>query len=118
MGAPETSPSAGPFTAIVDTGADMSLAPKSLLLAAQAPSLFEAQLRSPWGETHGVMIYLADLKIAGQLLVGVEFAADDVTDELILGRNVLNKLALFLDGPRAQTDLPPESSLQRLRHSS
>jgi hypothetical protein len=95
----------------------MSVAPKSLLLAIQAPSLFEAQLRSPWGETHSVMIYLADLQIDGQLLAGVEFGGDDIGDELILGRNVLNKLALFLDGPRTQTDLPPESTLQRLRHA-
>ena len=115
LGAPETQPTAGPYQAQLDTGADISVMPRDILLSIQAPSLFEAQLRSPWGETHPLVIYMVDLLIEEHLLAGVQVAADELTDELILGRNVLNKLPVFLDGPQRQTHIPVDALVERLR---
>ncbi len=42
LAAPGIAQTAGPFVALIDTGADASLVPKSILLALGAPSLFEA----------------------------------------------------------------------------
>ena len=79
--------------------------------------MFEAQLRSPWGERHAVVIYLADVIIGAERFPGVEIAADESETEYILGRNILSKLALFLDGPQQLTHILAEPLLQRLRAS-
>jgi hypothetical protein len=41
--------------------------------------------------------------------------ADEHGDEIILGRDVLNRLPLFMDGLGQQTDLLDEAAAQRLR---
>lgn len=46
-----------------------------------------------------VKVYLLDVGIGRARLPGIEVAADDVEDEVIVGRNVLNRLTLLLDGP-------------------
>jgi predicted aspartyl protease len=99
LAAPGGAQAPAPLTALIDTGADTSLAPQSVLVALGAPSLFEAQLRAPWGELPAVVIYLTDVVIGSERFPGIEFAADESESEVILGRNLLNKLALFLDGP-------------------
>lgn len=38
-------------------------------------------------------------------LPSVQIVADDQGDEVILGRNVLNKLVLTLEGPRGTLDI-------------
>jgi len=115
LAAPGAVQTAGPFLALIDTGADASLVPKSILLTLGAPSMFEAHLRSPWGELHAVVMHLADVLIESERLPAIELAANDNDDEFILGRNILNKLSLFLDGPQQVTQLLSEPTLQRLR---
>ena len=115
LAVPDAAPAVEPYTALIDTGADTSLAPKSVLLRLGAPALFEAQLRSPWGEPRAVMIYLADLLVGTQRFPGIEFAADDLETEFILGRNFLNKLGLLLNGPDRITQVLPDAIIQRLR---
>lgn len=117
LAAPGSARTIGPFPALVDTGADTSLVPKTILLALGAPSLFEAQLRGPWGEPHAVVVYLADLFIGTARLPAIELAADEDEVEFLLGRNVLNKLPLFLDGPQLVTQLLSEPVAERLRSS-
>lgn len=117
LAAPGLTETVGPFTALIDTGADTSLVPKSVLLALGAPSLFEAQLRSPWGELHPVVVYLADILIGAERYPGIEVAADETDTEFILGRNLLNKLSLLLDGPHQVTQFLAEPAIQRLRTS-
>lgn len=115
LAAPGTSQTAGPFPALIDTGADTSVVPKSVLLMLGAPSMFEAHLRSPWGEVHAVVMHLADVLIGSDRFPTIELAANESDDEFVLGRNVLNKLPLFLDGPQQVTQLLSEPTLQRLR---
>jgi len=94
-----------PLTALLDTGADITLVPAAYLRAIQADETYTAQMRSQWGAPFPVTIHLIDLEIAGQRLPAVEVAADDVGEDILLGRNVLNELILLLDGPRAQADI-------------
>ena len=58
-----------------------------------------------WGESQPVAVHLVDIEIDGHRLPGIEVIADDYSDQAILGRNVLNKLILLLDGAAPQTDI-------------
>jgi hypothetical protein len=44
--------------------------------------------------------YPADVLIGSDRFPAIQPAADDNDGDLVLGRNLLNKLALFLDGPQ------------------
>jgi len=103
------------YAAIVDTGADMTNAPAEILEKLQAQAVQETNMVSQWGDVHPVVLYLVDLEVEGQLFPGVMVAGDEKTDEIILGRNLLNRLPIFLDGPRQQTYLVDDANLRRLR---
>lgn len=85
--------------AIMDTGADATIVPISMLRPIGARRVFETGLRSQWGERRSVFLYLVDLEINGVTLPAVYVAGDEVGREVVLGRNALNKLVVTLDGP-------------------
>ncbi len=89
----------------LDTGADITLIPAPQLQTIGSDEIYTAYLRLHWGEADLVAIHLVDLDIAGHRLPGVEVVADDYSNRVLLGRNVLNKLILLLDGPQNQTDI-------------
>lgn len=96
--------------ALLDTGSDGSLVPLDYLRQTLALPLTDTRIRSHWGEWRSVQLFAVDielnhlnLKFPGALVVG-----DDQGDGVILGRNFLNKLRLFLDGPGNFTDVPPQ----------
>lgn len=95
----------GPFKAFVDTGADSSMIPIQHIR--QLGLKFETRkyLRSQWGESRRVNMYRVDLGIGNILLPAVEVVGDDRSDELIIGRNVLNKLILTLNGLRQTLEI-------------
>lgn len=103
------------YAGIVDTGADMTIAPAEILIDLQAQEIQETNLVSQWGDVHPVVLYLVDIEIDGQVFPGVMVAGDDTTDEVILGRNLLNMLPLFLDGPQQETHLVADVLVRRLR---
>ena len=96
--APATNQSAE-LTAIVDTGADGTIIPIQHLQRIEARRAYEASMRSQWGERRSVFLYVVDLKIGELILPGVYVVGDELGDETVLGRNVLNELRLLLDGP-------------------
>ena len=93
------------LSALLDTGADGSLMPEALLASVQADRLRQVRIHSHWGETRVAMVYLVDLEVAGQRLPAVEVVADNQGEDVLLGRNVLNRLILLLDGPTRATDV-------------
>ena len=103
------------LTAIVDTGADATIVPEALLLEIQATPVEPGQIKTQWGEVHPVTVYLLDVQVEKILLPGMLVAGDPTTDEIVLGRNVLNKLPLFLDGPAQRTELLDDATVKRLR---
>ncbi|MBI5301959.1 MAG: retroviral-like aspartic protease family protein [Chloroflexi bacterium] len=104
------------FEAIVDTGADATIVPEDIARRLRASPLNPAHLETQWGDVHPVTMYLLDIQIGEVNLPSVVVAGDPESDEIILGRNVLNKLALFLDGPAQQTDVLDDTMVNRLRH--
>ncbi len=108
-------PYVGPFDAIVDTGADMTVFPLSLLHQAKARSTGDGQLRTAFGDVHAVTFFLIDVQIENFVLPAVLVAGDKNVQEITLGRNVLNKLAILLDGPQEQTQILKDTEIERLR---
>lgn len=93
------------FPALLDTGADTSLVPVAYLQGIQAEKVDVGRLRSHWGEWRSVAIYTVDLEVAGERLPAIDVVGDDQGDQILLGRNISNKLILLLDGPHSQSDV-------------
>ena len=91
--------------ALIDTGADGTLVPISYLRQMLAPALTTRRLRSHWGEWRSVQLFALDFEIVGRRLVNVFVIGDEQGDEIVLGRNVLNRLRLSLDGVANETEL-------------
>lgn len=50
-------------------------------------------------------LYLVDVQIGEITLPGIEVVGDEQTNEVVLGRDVLNRLRVLLDGPRRSTNI-------------
>lgn len=105
LGYPEESLKLGPLTAIIDTGADGTLVPQALIDQLGAPFVDDIRIRSHWGEWRNIQIFTLDIGIGSLRLPAIEVLGDESGDEIILGRNLLNKLHLLLNGPKNQVEL-------------
>lgn len=106
LAVPERAPTLGPIHALVDTGADGTLVATSLIEQLDVPIVYATNLRSHLGgDLHRVPVHKVDLVFDGFRLPGIEVVGDDWGNEIIIGRNVLNKLQLLLDGPKQITEL-------------
>ena len=94
--------------ALLDTGSDGSLVPIAYLRQVFAPALIDTRIRSHWGEWRSAQLFVVDLELDGLRLPGVFVVGDEQGDEIVLGRNVLNKLRLLLDGPASATEIPAQ----------
>ncbi len=101
-----------PAPALFDTGSDFTLVPLSDLLRMDAPEAQSAFLRGLWSEQRPVTVYLVDLHLENRVLpdvevVGIEDESSETEEEseIILGRNVLNRLILLLDGPSEYAEI-------------
>jgi predicted aspartyl protease len=59
-------------------------------------------LRGYTGSRRSVRTYLVDVEVGPITLPGIEIVGDEAADEVLLGRDVLNKLRMLLDGPGRQ----------------
>ncbi len=90
--------------ALLDTGSDGTLVPIVHLRQILAPPMIDTHIRSHWGEWRSAQMFVVDIELAGLRLPGVFVVGDELGAEIVLGRNVLNKLRVLLDGPSALTD--------------
>lgn len=84
---------------LVDSGADATLIPLAVLSAAGVRKIDEAWARTVSGERYPVSVFVATITIGAYILDAVELLANDRTDEVIIGRDVLNQLIVTLNGP-------------------
>jgi hypothetical protein len=103
--APESSEWYGPYPALVDTGADFSVIPLELLRPLNPPSIRPVILSSQWKDRRQVLIYKIDLRVGEIVLPAIDVAGDPYSGDVLLGRNLLNKLDLRLQGPALQLHL-------------
>ena len=90
----------GPLPALVDSGADSTIIPARYLNEFQVEVADRKIIRSHWGEGRIVSIYLLDVGIAGVRLPSIEIVSDEFSVDVLIGRNILNKLRVLLDGPK------------------
>ncbi|PKO22016.1 MAG: hypothetical protein CVU38_11630 [Chloroflexi bacterium HGW-Chloroflexi-1] len=83
----------------------MTLIPLTHLEQIGAPELDEAGLRSHWGDYTPMTTYLVDIQFSTGILPGIAVVGDLYGNEILLGRNVLNKMLLLIDGPCQITDV-------------
>lgn len=93
------------LAALLDTGSDGSLVPIAHLEEILAPPLTDTHIRSHWGEWRTVQLFVVDIELGQLRLPDVLVVGDEQGDEIVLGRNVLNKLRLLLDGPAGFTEI-------------
>jgi predicted aspartyl protease len=98
LSTPELGLYTAPLSAIIDTGADGTIVPTQYLRTIQAAIEEQGRLSSQWGQSRLVNLYLVDIEIDARTLPGIWVVGDTIGNELILGRNVLNRLRLLLDG--------------------
>jgi hypothetical protein len=102
---PDESFTVGPLKAFVDTGADASIVPLRYL-GPLDPKIGDSKfLRSPRGDQMAVFTYVLDVGVAGLRLPSIQVVADPVGDEVIVGRDVLNRLRIVLDGPKGTLEV-------------
>ncbi len=82
----------GPLTALVDSGADGSIIPLVHLAELRAPTTVEVPVRGTWSDSRTMLLYLIDIELDGIKLPGIEVIGDPESDEIILGRDILNRL--------------------------
>lgn len=89
-------------TALIDTGADGTFIPIAILEELNAPILYLTNVRSHFGErAYRAAVHKADFVLSDKIrLPNIEVVADDWSEQIIIGRNLLNKLHLSLDGPQ------------------
>jgi len=90
---------------LVDTGADATIVPAQYVEPLGVQIDNRKLLRSPWGGRQVVDVYLLDIEIGGQRLPMIEIVADEQGEEAILGRNVLNRLFMVLNGPKLMLEI-------------
>jgi hypothetical protein len=95
----------GPLKAIVDTGSDGTLVPAATLAVFRPVEADKIWLRSQWGDRRLALMYVLDVHIGLIRLPAIRVVSDDRGKEVILGRDVLNKLRLLLDGPAQTTEI-------------
>jgi predicted aspartyl protease len=103
----DESPKTKEYKALVDTGADATFVPTEILEELELPVLYMANVRSHLGDRiHRVPIHRVDVILFGSIrLPNIEVIGDDWGNQMIVGRDVLNKLRIHLNGPNRTTSV-------------
>lgn len=96
----------GPLPALVDSGADGTLIPVDLLEEIGALGVGTGRLTWLWQESRLANLYIVGLTVGPYKLPGISVAGVPSGTELILGRNVLNRIGLTLNGPAESVEIP------------
>ncbi|MGB0383752.1 MAG: retropepsin-like aspartic protease [Ardenticatenaceae bacterium] len=90
--------------ALVDTGADITAVPHHLLNSLQLDPIGRVQIEGVRAKSAIVYTYGVRLKLADIVIKRIEVILADF-DFVVLGRDVLNRLYLLLNGPELTFDL-------------
>ena len=90
--------------ALLDTGSDITAIPRSLASEIQIYPIGQIHLEDVQAQTQKVLTYAVQLTIADLMISRLEVILTGL-DYVILGRDVLNRLYVLLNGPEAAFDL-------------
>ncbi|MEZ4711060.1 MAG: retroviral-like aspartic protease family protein [Caldilineaceae bacterium] len=86
------------LTALIDSGADVTVLPEDLLIRIGAERIDKRRSRGVYGYARTVNLYLVDIQIDTLLIPSVHAIGVSSEDEPLIGRDVLNHLIVTLDG--------------------
>lgn len=87
------------MVALVDSGADATMLPLALLKQSGASYVEQRGLRGVTGATIQVHRYVAAIHMGDEIIRGIRVVGHNTFTEPIIGRDVLNRLRITLDGP-------------------
>jgi len=116
VGAPGREPLLG-VVALVDSGADLSVIPLAAIQALELPQVGKTRIRGVTGVEESTPVHAAVLEVGGTSVLAEVVAWGD---EAIVGRDVLSRFVLELNGPRETLTLtaptpPVKRRLKRVR---
>ncbi|MDQ3249841.1 MAG: retroviral-like aspartic protease family protein [Chloroflexota bacterium] len=91
--------------ALLDSGADGTIVPVAHLETMDAEYVNSGFMRGVTGGRSSVDIYAVTLRIGAYKLSSVRVVADEQNQETILGRNVLNRFIVTLNGLAGVTEI-------------
>lgn len=112
---PVTDRHIGPMIAILDTGSDASIVPLRYLYGIGAEETAPGWLITVTGERQAVALYFVDIHLEHEVAPGMRVIADDNGEDVILGRDFLNRFPLLLDGPIGRVTVLDDAVVERLR---
>jgi predicted aspartyl protease len=101
--------------ALVDTGADATIVPIRRLAQIGAEETAPGWLVGITGGRLPVGIFFVDIRVGDVTFPGARVVGSPIVEEVLLGRGVLNRLALLLDGREQYTSVLDESAAARFR---
>jgi predicted aspartyl protease len=87
------------LTALIDSGADATLIPLKTLQAVKARKMDTRWARNISGVRYRVAMYIVTLSIGTLTFPDIDVIANQQTDEIVIGRDILNQLIVTLNGP-------------------
>jgi predicted aspartyl protease len=112
VGAGGEEPLLGPLEALIDTGADITVVPMSYLRRLGVRPVGHGMAHSLWGDRRSVHVYAISLRLDNLHIRALQVLGDANGDEIVLGRTVLNRLYLVLDGPAAITETVEQRTIE------
>lgn len=93
------------LSALVDTGADLVIVPTRALNQLRSEAVNYVRMRGQWNEPREMELHTLDIEIGSLRYPAINVVADDQGSEIILGRNLLNKLVITLNGPEQELQI-------------
>ena len=90
--------------ALVDSGADVTMLPLSLLKRANARYIGKAELSGVTDHSVPVSQYFIAIHLGGKIFRGIRAIGHKTIAEPIVGRDLLNRMRVTLDGPAETTE--------------
>ena len=109
---PVTDRHSGPMLAILDTGSDASIVPWRYLHQIGAEETAPGWLVTVTGERQAVALYFVDMHLDHEVAPGMRVIADENGEDVILGRDFLNRFPILLDGPIQQVTVLDDAVLE------
>ena len=101
----DESPIIAPLHALIDTGADGTFVPVKYIKLLNIPVSGQMVVHPHFGTPQLAHTHTLDILVASYRFSAIEVVGDSHSKEIIVGRNLLNKLVLLLDGPQTLTDV-------------
>ena len=93
------------LTGLLDSGADATMIPRQVLEAIDARRTDVAWARTVAGNRYRVNLHLVTMTVGSIRLPSLEVISNAQTDEIIIGRDVLNQLSVTLNGPALEVEI-------------